>query len=196
MARLQTTLGIPHALVRLLLCACAPHEGDQQLPVCRDRRVIPHGTGFLAGIISTVLLFFFDKTPLVVARQGAWSQVMHLVIVEALRMTPTDCEQTRHGFFGNLRAPRGRADAPSFLEMVNDIDRLRLTECGVEQGGAASCGPCILAAATAQETDAVTAIHLAGDQIMLARLALGLACRIDAGSSGEVRGRVVPRRSP
>ena len=70
--------------------------------------------------------------------------------------------------------------------MVHDIDRCGLAQFRVEQGGAASCGKFVLAAATASEAEAVTALHLADDKIVPARLALVLAFRIHTGSSEEV----------
>jgi hypothetical protein len=70
--------------------------------------------------------------------------------------------------------------------MINDLDRFGLTQFRVEQGGATAFGKFVLPAATAQEAEAVTAIHRADDQIILARLAIVVAFCIDTGSSGEV----------
>jgi len=65
-------------------------------------------------------------------------------------MTTNDFEQPSHGFFRDFREPGSEPDTAPFIEMVNDIDRFGLIQFGVEQGGAASFGKVILAAATAQ----------------------------------------------
>jgi hypothetical protein len=106
---------------------------------------------------------------------------MDLLIMEALSVTATGFEQPSHGFFSNFGEPGGGSDTTPFIEMVNHIDRFGLAQFRVEQGGAASLGKFVLAAATAQQTEAVTAIHLTDDKIVLARLAIVWAFGIDAG---------------
>ncbi|WP_179131027.1 hypothetical protein [Candidatus Entotheonella palauensis] len=91
---------------------------------------------------------------------------MHLLIMKALSMTTTDFEQPSDRFFGDVCQSGSRSDTAPFIEMVNNLNGFSLTHFGVEQGCTASLGKFVLAAAAAQQTDAVTAIHFADTQIV------------------------------
>ena len=143
--------------------------------------MIPKVTRLMAFLRATVLLFFLHKRPLLVELDSSWSQVLNLLIVEALRMTATGFKQPSDRCLGRFGQSRRGADTASFVEMVNDGLGFGFTHFGVEQGGIASFREFFMATAAAQQTNAILTIDFTNGEITLPWASKLLAIGIDTG---------------
>lgn len=106
---------------------------------------------------------------------------MNLLIVKALSMTTTGFGESGNRGLGGFSQSRSRADATSFVEMVNDRLGFRFTHFGVKHSRVASLREFFWTTAAAQQTNTVLAIDLANGEIALAWTSIMLAIRIHTG---------------
>jgi hypothetical protein len=132
-------------------------------------------------------LFFFHKRPLLIEFYGAWPQVFHLLIMEALRMSRTGFKQSGDGDLCRFRQSRSRTTTTPFVKMVNNGFGFGFPHVGIEQGRMASLREFFLAAPAAQQTNTILTIDLAHGEIALSWASIMLAIDIATGSSVEVR---------
>jgi hypothetical protein len=143
--------------------------------------MIPKVTRLMALLRATVPLFFLHKRPLLIELYGSWSQVLNLLIVEALRMTATGFKQPGDGDLGRFSQSRSRTDTAPFVKMVNNELGFGFTHFGVEQGGVSSFREFFIATSAAQQTNTILTIDLTNGEVALAGASKVLAISIDTG---------------
>src|SRR5918997_2736223 len=143
--------------------------------------MIPKVTRLMALLRTTVLLFFLHKRPLLIECYGAWPQVFHLLIMEALRMSTPGFKQSSDSDLCRFRQSRSRTNTTPFVKMVNQGFGFGFTHLGIEQGRIASLREFFLAAPAAQQTNTIWTIELANGEIALSWAAIMLAIGIDTG---------------
>ena len=101
-------------------------------------------------------------------------------------MAPRCPEQSRDRVLGDVDQAGGGPHPTSLAPMSDDGRGPFLSELSIAQRGAASLRALLTAGPAAQEPEVVLAVDLAHGELVLAREAKPLACRIDTRESSEV----------
>jgi hypothetical protein len=99
--------------------------------------------------------------------------------MEPLGMAPCSPEQSRNRVLRDVDQAGGGLHPASLAQMIDDGRCPFLRDLGMEQRGAASLRERLTARLAAQEPDVVLAVDFAHGEMVLAREAKPVACRID-----------------